>query len=143
MMLFESGLQAGLPLPFQVLGMQQFCDAFTSVEAPQMLPGGLQPPPLSQVCSAASQRIAFEGSTWSLMLQQASVESQKSPVMRQPPAGWHTLAPLPGSTHRREQQLDGPAQGLPPWTQPPGGSTQRPGAPALVSHRPEQQSVPW
>lgn len=142
MMLFESGLQAGLPLPFQVLGMQQFCDAFTSVEAPQMLPGGLQDPPLSQVCSA-SHAIRCDVGTLSLMLQQESVESQKSPVMRQPPAGWQTLAPLPGSTHRREQQLDGPSQGLPPWTQPPGGSKHRPGVPALVSQSPEQQSVPW
>ncbi len=77
------------------------------------------------------------------MLQQASVESQKSPVIRQPPAGWQTFTPLPGSTHRREQQLVGPVQGLPPWTQPPDGSTQRPGVPPVVSHRPEQQSSPW
>jgi hypothetical protein len=46
-------LQAGLPLPVQLDGMQQFCEAFTSVEAPQMFPGGLHAPPLSQVCSAS------------------------------------------------------------------------------------------
>lgn len=44
---FESGLQTGLPLPPP--SWQQFCEAFTSVEAPQMLPGGLHAPPLSQV----------------------------------------------------------------------------------------------
>lgn len=44
---FESGLQTGLPLP--VPSWQQFCEAFTSVDAPQMLPGGLHAPPLSQV----------------------------------------------------------------------------------------------
>lgn len=40
---FASGLQTSF------FPLQQFCDAFTSVEAPQMFPGGLQPPPLSQV----------------------------------------------------------------------------------------------
>ena len=44
---FESGLQTGLPLPPP--SWQQFCDAFTSVEAPQMFPGGLHAPPPSQV----------------------------------------------------------------------------------------------
>jgi hypothetical protein len=72
---FESSLQAGLPLPCQLDGMQQFCEAFTSVEAPQMLPGGLHAPPLSQVCSV-SHWICCEVATWSLMLQQEAVESQ-------------------------------------------------------------------
>jgi hypothetical protein len=62
--------------------------------------------------------------------------------MRQPPAGWQTFTPLPGSTHRRVQQLEAPEQGLPSCTQPPGGSMQRPGVPAELSQRPEQQSVP-
>ena len=74
--------------------------------------------------------------------QHAPVLSQKSPVIRQPPAGWQTFAPLPGSTHRREQQFEAPEHGLPPCTQPPDGSTQRPGWPAERSHIPEQQSVP-
>ncbi len=59
-MLFESGLQAGLPEPFQDEGMQQFCEAFTSVVAPQMLPGGLQEPPLSQRRSTVSHAIRCE-----------------------------------------------------------------------------------
>src|SRR5574338_1546548 len=142
MMLFESGLQAGFPGPFHEDGMQQFWDAFTSVDAPQMLPGGLQAPPLSQRWSPAVQVICFDGSTLSLMLQQEAVESEKSPVMRQPPAGWQTFPPLPGPTQRREQQLVGPVQGLPPWTQPPEGLMQRPAAPPLPSQRPEQQSSP-
>jgi hypothetical protein len=69
-------LQAGLPLPVQVDGMQQFCEAFTSVVAPQMLPGGLQEPPLSQRWSSVVHWICCEVATWSLMLQQEAVESQ-------------------------------------------------------------------
>ncbi len=70
---FESGLQTGLPLPPP--SWQQFCEAFTAPLAPQMLPGGLQDPPLSHVCSAV-HCTACAGGTWSLMLQQESVESQ-------------------------------------------------------------------
>jgi hypothetical protein len=62
--------------------------------------------------------------------------------MRQPPAGWHTFTPLPGSTHRREQQFEAPVHGFPPCTQPPEGSLQRPGTPPLVSQIPPQQSLP-
>jgi hypothetical protein len=43
-----SGLQTALPLPLKSPGMQQFCDAFTSVVTPQMLPGGLHDWPLLQ-----------------------------------------------------------------------------------------------
>jgi hypothetical protein len=71
---FPSGLQTGLPLPPP--SWQQFWEAFTSVVAPQMLPGGLQEPPLSQVCSTGSQATSCEAGTWSLMLQQAAVPSQ-------------------------------------------------------------------
>jgi len=70
----RSGLQTGLPLPDP--SWQQFCEAFTSVLAPQMLPGGLQEPPLSHVCSMGLHATACAGGTWSLMLQQASVRSQ-------------------------------------------------------------------
>lgn len=77
MMPFESGLQTGLPLP--VPSWQQFCDAFTSVEAPQMFPGGLQAPPPSQVWSAwqwtALGSPSPPGSVW-LMLQHDAVVSQ-------------------------------------------------------------------
>lgn len=71
---FPSGLQTGFPLPPP--SWQQFWEAFTSVEAPQMLPGGLQEPPLSQVCSTGSQATSCATGTWSLMLQQEAVPSQ-------------------------------------------------------------------
>jgi hypothetical protein len=127
---FESALQTAF------LPSQQFWEAF-SPSAPQMLPGGLHAVPLSQRLSSAVQTTLAPDP-----LQHASVESQKSPVIRQPPAVWQTVTPLPGSTQSREQQLEGPVQGLPPWTQPPEGSMQRPGEPAVVSQRPEQQSSP-
>ena len=64
--------------------------------------------------------------------------------MRQPLAGWHTVAPVPRSTHRRVQQLEAPAQGSPSVVQPPDGLTQRPGVAAgtvvFVEHPPVQQS---
>jgi hypothetical protein len=127
---FESALQTAF------LPSQQFWEAF-SPSAPQMLPGGLQATPLSQRLSSGLQTTPAPG-----RLQHASVESQKSPVIRQPPAAWQTVTPLPGSTQSREQQFEGPSHGLPPWTQPPEGSMQRPGVPAVVSQRPEQQSSP-
>jgi hypothetical protein len=40
----------------------------------------------------------------------------------------------------RVQQLEAPAQGLPSWLQPPVGAVQRPGAPPVAEHMPEQQS---
>src|SRR5574342_829265 len=129
------------------LPSQQFCEAFTSVEAPQMLPGGLQEPPLSQRPTPPAmslQAICWLGGAWSLMLQHSLVEVQEAPVMRQPPAGWQIVAPLPGSKHRRVQQLLGPAQGLPSWVQlpaaPPEEARQRPGAPPLAEQRFPQQS---
>jgi hypothetical protein len=48
---FESGLHTAF------CPSQQFCEAFTDVLAPQMLPGGLQAVPLSQKCLVASQTI--------------------------------------------------------------------------------------
>ncbi len=67
-------------------------------------------------------------------------------MRRQPPATWHTVTPLPGSRQRREQQFESEVQGTPPWPQfpaaPPEGSTQRPGAPPVALHRPEQHSTP-
>lgn len=65
---FESGLQTSF------FPSQQFCDAFTSVEAPQMFPGGLHAPPLSQVCSVGLQATSW--ATPVFTLQQAAVESQ-------------------------------------------------------------------
>jgi hypothetical protein len=127
---FASGLQTAF------LPSQQFWEALSPF-APQMLPGGLQATPLSQRLSSVPQTTPEPG-----RLQHASVESQKSPVIRQPPAAWQTVTPLPGSTQRREQQFDGPSHGLPPWTQPPEGSMQRPVEPVERSHRPEQQSSP-
>jgi hypothetical protein len=52
--------------------LQQFCDALY----PQMSPGGLHEPPLSQTCVSGVHSISCDGGTRSLMLQQASVESQ-------------------------------------------------------------------
>lgn len=75
--------------------------------------------------------------------QQDWVESQKSPVIRQPPAGWHTVTPLPRSTHLRVQQFEFPPQGRPSSVQPePVGESQRPGVvlPAGTEQRPVQQS---
>ncbi len=64
--------------------------------------------------------------------------------MRQPPAGWQTVTPLPRSTQRRVQQFDAPAHGLPTWVQPPETASQRPGVEDAVEvpveHPPEQQS---
>ena len=68
------------------------------------------------------------------------VESQKSPVIRQPSAVRHTVVPEPGSEHTRVQQPDVPEHGLPSWTQPPGASTHRPGWPPVAEQMPEQQS---
>src|SRR5713101_6307901 len=45
--------------------------------------------------------------------QHALVDRQKSPVRRQPPTGWHTVAPEPKSTQTREQQLVPPEQAFP------------------------------
>lgn len=60
--------------------------------------------------------------------------------MRQPPAGWHTRVPLPRSTHLRVQQFESLSQGTPSCVQPPGASSQRPGAPPVALQSPEQQS---
>jgi hypothetical protein len=65
---FWSGLQTAFR------PSQQFCEAFTSVEAPQMLPGGLQAPPLSQVWSAGSHATSCAPPVFTL--QQAAVVSQ-------------------------------------------------------------------
>ena len=75
--------------------------------------------------------------------QQASVESQKSPVMRQPPATLQTVTPLPGSWQRREQQPEELSQGLPPCVQPPFPSRQRPAIEERLerSQKLEQQSL--
>src|SRR5260370_7790447 len=68
--------------------------------------------------------------------QHALVDRQKSPVRRQPPTGWHTVAPEPKSIQTREQQLAPPEQGLPAWRHPP------PPPPLLASHTPTPPSSP-
>lgn len=64
--------------------------------------------------------------------------------MRQPPAGWHAVAPVPRSMQSRVQQFEAPAHGSPSEVHPPDGLTQRPGVWAgvvvPVEHPPEQQS---
>jgi hypothetical protein len=159
-MLFESRLQTIFPLPLKSPGTQQFCEAF-SPNAPQIFPGGLQACPLVQVRSflelgsnsggvelvaGPSQYTPYvlgcvPGASSFVPPQQASVLSQKDPVIRQPPAGWHTVVPLPRSTQRRVQQLEGPSHGTPSCVQPPEGALQRPGDPLPSAlHMPEQQS---
>src|SRR5690242_472788 len=64
--------------------------------------------------------------------------------MRQPPAGWQTITPLPGSSHTSEQQLDDPEHGFPSCVQPPAAPpvmvTQRPGLPPVAEQTPPQHS---
>jgi hypothetical protein len=69
---FRSALQTSF------LPEQQFCEAFTSVDAPQMLPGGLHEPPPSQRFSSALHVISCEAGTSGVpfRLQHAAVESQ-------------------------------------------------------------------
>lgn len=74
--------------------------------------------------------------------QHAAFWSQYSFVIRQPPAGAQTVTPVPMSLQVREQQVEEPVQGLPPWVQPPGIWMQRPGAPPVASQSPEQHSFP-
>jgi hypothetical protein len=126
---------------------QQFCEAL-SPSAPQMFPGGLQLPPLVQRPTPPTtppQATCWLGGARSLMLQHSAVEVQESPVIRQPPAGWQTVAPVPGSRQSRVQQLEGPAQGLPSCVQlpaaPPDETRQRPALPSLAEQRLPQQSA--
>ena len=68
---FTSALQTSF------LPEQQFWDAFTSRDAPQMLPGGLQEPPPSQRFSAVHVISCDVGTSGvPFRLQQASVLSQ-------------------------------------------------------------------
>jgi hypothetical protein len=60
--------------------------------------------------------------------------------MMHPEAGWHTFVPLPGSAQIRVQQLEGPSQGIPPCSQPPGGAMQYPGVPSFLLQTFSQQS---
>lgn len=77
--------------------------------------------------------------------QHALVDRQKSPVRRQPPTGWHTVAPEPKSTQTREQQLVPPEQGLPSWMQPPPPppliERHTPAPPSFAEHTFPQQSL--
>jgi hypothetical protein len=77
--------------------------------------------------------------------QQAFVERQKSPVRRQPSTGWQMVAPEPGSTQTREQQLVPLEQGLPSWIHPPPppplSAWQTPAPPSLAEQTLPQQSL--
>ena len=100
--------------------LQQFCEALIeppsrSTGAPQILPTPLHDCPLSQ--RPAVHRTEPLGLT--PPPQQEFALSHEVPVNRQPPAGWHTVAPDPGSTQMREQQLVPLVQGLPSWVHPP------------------------
>jgi hypothetical protein len=130
---------------------QQFWDAFTSVEAPQMFPGGLHAPPLSQTClppALVSQAISYPLGLLSSGVppQQDSTVSQKSPVIRQPAAMAHAFAPPPGpcraacssSRGRRTVSARGAAAGL---IDAAAGRRPRDGRRAVVTS-PEQQFGP-
>jgi hypothetical protein len=72
--------------------------------------------------------------------QQAWLSMQAMPVMMQPDAGKHTIAPLPGSEQLRVQQLELPVHGIPPMPQPPLNSRQYPAVPSFLLHSFSQQS---
>ena len=60
----------------------------------------------------------------------------------QPATGWHADAPVPRSTHVREQQpLALPLQGLPSSTHPDAAGSQRPTPPLVALHTLLQQSL--
>jgi hypothetical protein len=106
---------------------------------PQVLPAGLQAPPLSQrpgpvLVMPPHVTLWLAGAPGTR--QHWSVERHVSPVMRQPPAGWQTFTPLPGSSHTSEQQLDAPEHGFPSCVQPPAAP------PVMVTHRPGLPFVP-
>ena len=141
--------QRGMPpvssLQTSFIPLQQFCDALTappsrSTGAPQMLPTPLHDWPLSQR-PAAHNTEPFE---FTPPPQQALALSQEVPVSRQPPAGWHTVAPEPGSTQMREQQLVPLVHGFPSWVHepppPPLATSQLPTPPSLTEQRRPQQS---
>jgi hypothetical protein len=80
-----------------------------------MLPTPLQLLPLSQrPVAQVTEPLGFTPPP-----QQEESVVHQVPVSRQPPAGWHTVTPEPGSAQIREQQLLPPLQGLPSWVQPP------------------------
>jgi hypothetical protein len=55
--------------------------------------------------------LKIDGSASLVPPQHEAVESQKLPVMRQPPDGWQTVAPVPRSTHFFVQQFESLVQG--------------------------------
>ena len=82
-----------------------------------------------------------------LALQQSPSLRHGSPTSRQPEATWQTWPKVAVVTHRREQQLEPPAQLCPSTRQPPEpmlmSTAQVPAVlPAAIVHRPVQQSVP-
>ena len=116
--------------------LQQFCEALTpppsgKTFAPQMLPAGLQLPPLSQRLPPQSTLLIASPPP-----QHSFVAPQYVPVIRQPLAGKQTFAPEPGSKQMREQQPVPLVQGLPSCVQPP------PPPPVTVTQRPTPPSFP-
>jgi hypothetical protein len=117
------------------LPSQQSCEALTlkvppsgsGNGAPQMLPTGLHAWPLSQrpYASEGSSLVHFTVKFGCVPPpQQSWLSGQASPVIVQPEDGRQIVAPVPGSAQIRVQQLEAPAQGIPSWLQPPGGSMQ-------------------
>ena len=107
--------------------------------APQMFPTPLHDVPLSH--RPLMQRTLPLG--FIPPPQHSSSELQLSPVRRQPPAGRHTFAPVPGSAQMRLQQLEPLAHGLPPCRHPPPPppvmKRQVPAVPSLrLQARPQQ-----
>ena len=83
-----------------------------------MLPGGLQPLPLVQVLPLL-QVTPVEDVVPTPPQHRGVVLLHEVPVNRQPPTGWQTVAPDPGSKQVREQHPVPSEQGLPAWSQPP------------------------
>jgi hypothetical protein len=111
-----------------------------------MLPDGSQPTELAQRPSGGSVENSAHVTPLVSAPQQSASRVQTSPRSRQPAAGAHTVAPLPGSTQSREQQVVPPAHGCPSDSQPvlpaPDTAVQVPAPPSVWLQTPEQQSVP-
>ena len=111
-----------------------------------MLPAALQAVPWSQSPAAVAVAPLQVTLPAPVPPQQARVLSQASPVRRHPPADWQTVAPEPGSSQIREQQLDPLAHGSPPWAQPPAPlpavAMQKPAPPSVLLQVALQQSEP-
>jgi hypothetical protein len=74
---------------------------------PQMVPAARHEVPLLHLRSLLQVTLLVT------LPQQAASVGQKSPATRQPPTGWHTVAPVPRSAQTFEQQLVPLEQGTP------------------------------